>query len=263
VKTPPDRSRSRSRSRSRTRPPILILSGWDPELEALRTALKHDHALARRVVTRPAGVGLVEAGIGATRIIAELNPRAVIFVGTAGVYPPSPIAIGTAIVARHLKLVSTAVLRGDGYLPAVLPTETETDAQLRRALARGLPVADVACPLAITKTRAAARRLASIAAVENLEAFGRRPRGRGDPLRRRARRVERRGAARAPRVAASRPRGRGRRLRGGAGLAQGAHSRGWPRSMSPAARARSNSTSMARRTSGAISRVSSLAYIPR
>ena len=66
-------------------------------------------------------------------------------------------------------LVSTAALRGDGYLPAALPALETTDGRLSRAL--GLPLVEVACPLALTSTRAAARRLAAAGAVENLEAF--------------------------------------------------------------------------------------------
>jgi nucleoside phosphorylase len=153
---------------------ILVLSGWEPELKALREALDGDRALARRVAAAPAGVGLVEAGIGAARAIAKTRPRAVIFVGTAGAYATT-LAPGTAIVARRVKLVSAAVLRAEGYLPSVMPVAFESDMALRRGLARAsrLPVADVACPVAISSARAAARRIAraSRCAVENLEAF--------------------------------------------------------------------------------------------
>jgi nucleoside phosphorylase len=148
---------------------VLVLSGWEPELAALRAALTDEPGLGRRVVARPAGVGLVEAAIGAARAVDEVKPRAVVFVGTAGVYPPSPLAIGTAVVARRLTLVSTAALRQEGYLPAVLPTVAQTDRRLRKMA--GLPLADVVCPLAITRTAAAARRLAAAGALENLEAF--------------------------------------------------------------------------------------------
>jgi nucleoside phosphorylase len=146
-----------------------VLSGWEPELVVLKEALAREPGLARRVVARPAGVGLVEAGIGAARAIAEVKPRAVIFVGTAGVYPPSSLPAGAAVVARRVSLASSAVLRGEAYLPSVLPASAESDAGLRRALA--LPVVDVVCPLAITRSRPAARRLANSGAVENLEAF--------------------------------------------------------------------------------------------
>jgi nucleoside phosphorylase len=149
---------------------ILILSGWEPELALLRAVLAENPALAKLVVARPAGVGLIEAGIGAARAIAEVKPRAVIFLGTAGAYGKKP-AIGAAIVASKVQLIATAVIRGEAYLPAVLPASVVPDAGLRRQLR--LPAAAVACPLAITRSPAAARRLAadSGCAVENLEAF--------------------------------------------------------------------------------------------
>jgi purine-nucleoside phosphorylase len=153
----------------RRRGGILVLGAWEPELAALRRALAADPALAKRVVARPVGVGLVEAGIGATRAIDEIRPRAIVFVGTGGGYPPARLAVGDVVVARRLTLASTAALRGDGYLPAVLPTTVEAEARLRRQL--GGRLVDVVCPLAITKTRPAARRLASLGAAENLEAF--------------------------------------------------------------------------------------------
>jgi purine-nucleoside phosphorylase len=156
---------------------LLVLSGWEPELAALRAALGARPALRRRLSARPAGVGLVDSGIGAARAIAEVKPRAVIFVGTAGIYPSAggELAVGQAVLARRLLLVSSAALRKEAYFPRPLPVAVETDADLRRALARAarLPIADVACPTAITSARPAARRVAETTgcAAENLEAF--------------------------------------------------------------------------------------------
>jgi purine-nucleoside phosphorylase len=128
-------------------------------------------------VALPAGVGLVEAGIGAARAIAQTRAGAVIFVGTAGIYPDKrkALEVGRAVIARGVRLVSTAALREEGYLPAVLPATVRTDTDLRRALARAsrLALAEVACPLAITTAPEMARRIAreTGAEVENLEAF--------------------------------------------------------------------------------------------
>lgn len=154
-----------------------MLSGWEPELARLRAGLTGDRALARRVAATPAGIGLVEAGIGAARAIADTRPDAVIFVGTAGLYPGKrdSLAVGGAVVARQVSLISFAALRDQAYFPPALPDTLETDLPLRRALARfgKIPVADVACPLAITTARVAARGVATSTrcAVENLEAF--------------------------------------------------------------------------------------------
>jgi nucleoside phosphorylase len=100
-----------------------------------------------------------------------VKPRAVIFVGTAGVFGRAPaLPLGGAVTARQIQLVSSAVLRGQAFFPAPLPTTIHTDPRLRRALR--LNLADVACPLAITRTPAAARRLATTGCqLETLEAF--------------------------------------------------------------------------------------------
>jgi purine-nucleoside phosphorylase len=157
----------------------LILSAWEPEVAPLRRLLRADPIAG--VVLEPVGVGTVDAAIGAAQAIARVRPRQVIFVGTAGVYPGAAaraLPIGTAAVAGELRLVSTATLRGDAYAPAPLVSAVEPAAAVRAALARAAtgddsaPVNVVACPLAITRTAALARRIAaSGVALENLEAF--------------------------------------------------------------------------------------------
>jgi nucleoside phosphorylase len=151
---------------------VLVLAAWAPELTALQAALAGDRPLSRRVPSGVVGVGLVEAAIGASRTIEKVRPGAVVFVGTAGRYRPV-VPIGAAVVARRIRLASSSVARGEGYLPDILPAAMETDLALRRALARHAPLADVACPLAITKRAALARRLAADTGctVETLEAF--------------------------------------------------------------------------------------------
>jgi nucleoside phosphorylase len=149
--------------RAASQRPVLILAAWAPELRAL--------GRVRGVVTRIVGVGLVEAGVGAARAVAEVGARAVVLVGTAGAYPGSGLEVGAVVAARRIALACPAVASGGAYLPAPLPSALVTSAALRRAI--GALPADVACPLAITRTRAIARRLADDtgAAVETLEAF--------------------------------------------------------------------------------------------
>jgi purine-nucleoside phosphorylase len=157
----------------------LILSAWEPEVAPLRRLLRAEPIAG--VVLEPVGVGTVDAAIGAAQAIARVRPRRVIFVGTAGVYPGAAaraLPIGSAAVAGELRLVSTATLRGDAYAPAPLVSAVEPAATVRAALARAAtgnesaPVNVVACPLAITRTAALARRIAATGvALENLEAF--------------------------------------------------------------------------------------------
>ena len=125
-----------------------------------------------------AGIGGVDAAVGATRAIAAHRPSRVIFVGTAGLYPGTHLGIGLgdAAVAGELVLAATAAVRGEGYLPAPQITEAATAPGLRAALlaacARDQPVR-VACPTAITSSATLGRRIARAcrAALENLEAF--------------------------------------------------------------------------------------------
>jgi purine-nucleoside phosphorylase len=162
------------RAAGRGAPParVLVLSAWEPELAALRAGIADTPGLGKRVTLGAAGVGLVEAAIGAERALAGARPEIVIFVGTAGRYGAGA-PLGGAVVARKLRLASSAVARGDGYLPEILPAVAEADVRLRRALARRVPVVDVACPLAITRSARLGRQLAAATgcAVETLEAF--------------------------------------------------------------------------------------------
>ena len=153
----------------------LVLAAWPPELAELRRLLRQMGS-APDVVTRAAGVGLVEAAIGATAAIAEVKPDAVIFVGTAGSYPGRrpDLALAGVVAARHLLLLADGVATGDAYLPSALPATQETTVALRRiAAGSGLLMADVACPLAITSRPAPAERGSRAPAcdVENLEVF--------------------------------------------------------------------------------------------
>jgi nucleoside phosphorylase len=147
---------------------ILVVAAWAPEIAALRGSVRD-----RSVSLRAVGVGLVDAAAGAARAIAETSPEAIVLVGTAGVYPGAAPVVGSVVVARRLVLGCPGVAGGAAYLPAPMTAEVETSGRLRRALAGGTPLVDVACPLAITRGRAVARRLreATGCAVENLEAF--------------------------------------------------------------------------------------------
>jgi len=153
----------------------LVLAAWPPELAELRRLLKR-RLTRRQVVAGVAGVGLVEAAIGATAAIAQVKPEAVIFVGTAGLYPNRrpDLAMAGAVAARRLVLSAEGVTTGDAYLPPALPATQETTLALRRiAAAAGLLMADVACPLAITSRPAVVGRRARVPTcdLENLEAF--------------------------------------------------------------------------------------------
>ena len=154
----------------------LVLSAFEPEIAPLRRLVRGDRA----IVLAPVGIGAIDAAVGAARAIAAARPTRVVFVGTAGIYGSATAAraaIGTAVVAGEIFCVSTAALRNEGYLPAPTITRSGTSRRLRAALATHAtaptgPVA-VACPLAITRSVALGRRIATAtgAELENLEAF--------------------------------------------------------------------------------------------
>jgi len=157
----------------------LVLAAWEPEIAPLRRLARAVDP--ERLALGTVGVGPVEAAVGAAAAIAAARPARVIFVGTAGAYPRgrATAAIGTVAIAGELHLVSTAALRGDGYLPEPLVTRTAASASLNAALVAcgdrktRAPQLGVACPLAVTRSATLGRQIAHAtgAALENLEAF--------------------------------------------------------------------------------------------
>jgi futalosine hydrolase len=155
----------------------LVVSAFEPEIAPLRRLAAGRSS--RTLAMLPVGIGAVEAAVGAARAIAAARPARVIFAGTAGIYARTrpTVALGTVALASELILVSTAALRGDGYLPAPQVVRDESAAALCAEL-RGrrypeVPMLPVACPLAITRTAALGNRIARAtgAGLENLEAF--------------------------------------------------------------------------------------------
>lgn len=156
----------------------LVVSAWDPEIAPLRQMLR---ANVRRWIATAVGVGPVDAAIGAARAIARWQPARIIFVGTAGAYPgrkTTDARIGTVAVAGELRAVSTAALRGEAYVAAPQTSRTRASARLTAQLLPRLPAlpkrpSTIACPMAITRSAALARRIArdTGATLENLEAF--------------------------------------------------------------------------------------------
>lgn len=106
------------------------------------------------------GVGLVEAALGALRVLGR-RPARVLLVGSCGAYPGSGLRVGDIVAPRE------AVLASEGALPAPVPR--------RVAVAGTRPgrAVVVASPLGVTTSDARAAEIAreTGAHVENLEAF--------------------------------------------------------------------------------------------
>jgi futalosine hydrolase len=157
-------------------PRTLVISAFEPEIAPLRPLVGG----ARRVKLAAAGIGAVDAAVGATRAIAAARPTRVIFVGTAGAYGGArraDLEIGSAAVVGEIACVSTAALRGEAYLPAPTVVRADTTRRLRAALTAAAGDAAVpravACPLAITRAAALGQRISAAtgADLENLEVF--------------------------------------------------------------------------------------------
>jgi len=152
----------------------LIVSAFEPEIAPLRRLVRGQ----KKIVLEPVGIGAIDAAVGAARAIARVRPQRVLFVGTAGIYgrlKEAREAIGTAVVAGEVLCMSTAVLKGEAYLPGPMVVQLATSRSLQSALSAGRAgqPRDVACPLAITRSAALGRRIAEAtgATLENLEAF--------------------------------------------------------------------------------------------
>jgi len=159
----------------RARIELLILAAHEPELEPLRRRL----AAAGRadVPCHPVGVGLVAAAAGTARLLAELQPAAVLLTGSGGLYPDAgPFRAAEVVVGSELRLLDSACLQGQAALPPPLRSELGTDGGRRTELlaagaARALAIGTT---LGITTDDALAARLARSGRcqVENLETHG-------------------------------------------------------------------------------------------
>jgi nucleoside phosphorylase len=157
---------------------VLFLAAFHPELAPLRPTLgdgMHARVGGRDVAARIVGIGLPMAAAGAAMQLVEMQPRAVILLGTCGTYAGSGVRIGDVIAARRIRVVAPSVVDGLAQFPEPMSIVADAHPATTDALVRaGARAADVATTLAITVDDAAAARIASStrAHVEHLEAHG-------------------------------------------------------------------------------------------
>jgi nucleoside phosphorylase len=160
---------------------VLILAAHAPEFVGLRPHLGDSlHGVVRglHVVAKTIGVGMAVAGAGAANRIHQLEPRAVILLGSCGVYPSNieyrPLDI---IVPSRCHLFDATVASGKAEFPDPMQTVLDPHALMSAGLcgaagprARQAPVATT---LAINVDDAVARAVhpASGLEAENLELF--------------------------------------------------------------------------------------------
>lgn len=137
----------------------LLLGAFPPELGPF---LEHPPEGWRAACT---GVGALLAAAATARLLGELRPGAVLFLGTCGHYD-GRLKIGDHLWASEAIAASLAELRGEAYRPEV--EETRWTATLDGPL----PPHGVVVPPAITKTREGAALLGALGAAEHLELSG-------------------------------------------------------------------------------------------
>lgn len=144
----------------------LLLAAFPPELAGLDAAPPPGW----RVAT--AGVGAVEAAVATARLLAEVRPTRVLFVGTCGAYDDR-LAVGDCLAASEAIATSVEEAAGEAYRPAVERTRWPAAPLLGASGgAPPLPAVAVACVAAITRSLRGAGLLARVAPAEHLELAG-------------------------------------------------------------------------------------------
>jgi nucleoside phosphorylase len=169
---------------------LALVAAFGPELAPF---LESGRVAAAGAASRPGvlgctvGIGLAAAAAGTARVVADLRPCAVVFVGTCGAYHGAGLTLGDVVVSRRVRLADAAVAAGQAALPAPMTASFDAHAELVESLARAGARAG-GSPAREHRVRGRAPR-----GVRS----GRRVRRRGSPLRRRARGSQRRRVARA------------------------------------------------------------------
>lgn len=141
------------------RAPSLVVSAFGPELAGL------DRDPPPGWVAATTGIGAIAAAVETSRLLREIRPGRVLFVGTCGAYDDR-LAVGDLVCAGEVLATSVEEAEGRAYRP---------EAEARRWAATWqlpLPAQVVAVPPAITVTAEGALALARLAAVEHLELTG-------------------------------------------------------------------------------------------
>lgn len=113
------------------------------------------------------GVGPVRSAVGATRLILEHRPEAVVLIGTAGALV-NDLSVPSVVVARRLGWAHSGAMLGAGYVP-LPPEDLQADASL--AAAFDLQPVDVVTVGAITTAPGVADELRRRWQVEHMEAY--------------------------------------------------------------------------------------------
>lgn len=160
---------------------MLVVAAAAPDLVGLRPHLgeKLDGVVRGLVVrTKVVGFGAGVAAATTARGLLAVSPRAVVLVGTCGVYPglsqyqPHDVVVATKVIA-----LDHAVIQGGAEWPTPMSTELDSSPAMVAGLTTGrhrTHAAPVASPLALTRSDALAASVtaATGAHAECVDALG-------------------------------------------------------------------------------------------
>lgn len=159
---------------------VLLMSAIAPELRGFRDALgeRLDGVVGGlRVTSKTVGVGLSVAGVYAAKRAFQLQPKAIIFVGTCGAYPGAgPYYPNDVLVARRVLLADPGVLSTKCAFPDPMQTTFDPHPTLTAGLLAADPLARAAVAassLALTTDDNLASSMFAALGVEaeNMEVF--------------------------------------------------------------------------------------------
>ncbi|MDB4974409.1 MAG: hypothetical protein JWN48_2750 [Myxococcaceae bacterium] len=160
---------------------VLVLAAHAPEFVGLRPHIGdslNGSVAGLFVVAKTIGVGLAVAGAATAVRIQQLAPRAVIVLGSCGIYPCGvPYKPLDIVIPNHLHLFDPSVAAGKAAFPAPMQTLIDADPGLTTGLLSDpdtvCRAAPVATTMAITTDDAIARAVhgATGLEAENLELF--------------------------------------------------------------------------------------------
>jgi nucleoside phosphorylase len=160
---------------------VLVLAAHAPEFVGLRPHIGdslNGNVGRLMVVAKTVGVGLAVAGAATANRIHQLLPRAVVLLGSCGIYPcPTAYQPLDIVVPNKLSLFDPAVSAGKAAFPDPMQTVLDPDPQLSAGLLQAVTVrghsANVGTTMSITTDDAIARAVYPATGIEaeNLELF--------------------------------------------------------------------------------------------
>lgn len=158
---------------------LLVLAPTAPDLRGLHQTLgdRIDGRVADLHVSgKVVGVGMPAAAASASKRVFQLQPRAVVLLGTCGVYPERDYQPFDVVVGSSVSLLDHTIAHGAGRFPGPMVTKLDAHAAMSAGLASARErarAAPIASPLSQTRDDRLVSQVRTSyeAHVEHLEAF--------------------------------------------------------------------------------------------